>query len=695
MKVQLWLLCLNKILYLEAEKMQKHRFFIASVLCFFLAMLLNPDAIRAGNTEKARISRTAEGNSVQVQSSKSIEPNEYFVDVHLKDAGIQIIIQTIAKLTDKPVIFGGDILKLNISIDTSTKVTKSEAIRLIFNAIRHAGFQADEDIQFIFIRLPPLPEKPIPILPDTAALKKIEDQNQVVRMLFQLYNINSKEIVKLLQSFMNQQSYVTCDESTGTINVVDTVKNMIDIERVISMFDVPGLDYNQIFKLKYIDPNKAAKIINIIIAPGQSIILDFDKRKMLVVKTPAEIMRQIEVWLTKLDVQDADKMDYELVAVKYANVAEIPEIVNTIFSDMGNDKIIQSLYIYPLKASSQLLIFGRQEVRELVKKLIKEIDTPPVYSGNESLEKMKDPNQVLQYPFIIRHINVSDMEKLIVPLLQETDGSCKKNEGAETLFIIDTISNLVKLERVISAFDVEPSSSINQIFEIKAGDPNEIEELIKRLLSSDSQSKIPIRIETMFLTLSEESLEKVFAGLYLSLKSQIQLDEQQVESLLKIVKELKDVKIYEEPNICAIGRNPPESFIGVEIPIITSYREPNNSVQEAQPIYKKKKIGISLKFRRIVIIPNKEVNLRFNVQITQLTGATREMTFNDKYKWKIPVTLDYSKSKDTIVPTGKTSLIDCGTMTLYDKVLTNSPGEEKRVLLLVKATILSDDRTEK
>jgi type II secretory pathway component GspD/PulD (secretin) len=257
-----------------------------------------------------------------------------------------------------------------------------------------------------------------PEISDSNSLLKYENKNQIVQMKFKLKYKSPSQMEQILKPMIGPKGYLIADESSQSLMIINTVTNLIQIERVISTFDVPDKNYfggifeiktvdpneildiirlilgdanqpkaqikieRRIFAFTYIDPNKAAEIINKILESSvdepskDRYVIPMGEQKQLIAKASSETMKKIEQWVQKLDVQGRDKEDYELIDVKYVDVTELANTIKSIFSDMQTD--YSYYFIEPLPASKQLLIFGKPEFREMVKKLVFEIDIPAI-----------------------------------------------------------------------------------------------------------------------------------------------------------------------------------------------------------------------------------------------------------------------------------------------------------------------------
>jgi general secretion pathway protein D len=99
-------------------------------------------------------------------------------------------------------------------------------------------------------------------------------------------------------------------------------------------------------------------------------------RKWIIARSSAEDMKKIADWIEKLDKEEKIEREYETVQLGYADVSEVAERLNEAVQDMPGSELQQSVLIQPLTQARQIMIFGRKDLRDMVKKLIAEIDIP-------------------------------------------------------------------------------------------------------------------------------------------------------------------------------------------------------------------------------------------------------------------------------------------------------------------------------
>jgi hypothetical protein len=495
------------------------------------------------------------------------------------------------------------------------------------------------------------PKAQLTIVTETAELQTIEDQNQIVEMYFKLKYLTPFQMGQIIQPFVNSNCYIAVIDEV-TMEIIDTVGNLIKLERIIKTCDISSKNVQGgTFTIKE-EPNEEMVYLSV-----SNLAL-------------REILGVLAKWTGKKIVATDEAENLRITVLAETQVRKSTAI-NLIFKAINESG-------YTVEVTKDTIYIKLKPPEQ------KQANILPIVTDAAALGKIEDQNQIVGMDFTLKYLRPSDVVQLIQPIMSEKGFMTTDN------LVIDTVRNMIQIERVISMFDVPPGTGgfFNQLFEIR--DPNEIKRIIQLFIGEANQPKVQIQIETTIFTASKELLKEIGKKLNMTLDSNVPLDDRQVESLLKSVQASKDSKIIVEPNILAVDRQSVSLFKGKMLPFITGYTEPNNPSQEAKPIYQQRRVGT---FCEIVPIikENETIQLRVRHIISQITGS-EERTFNGKYKAEIPTKSEVIGVSIQIIPYGKTAFVDCGTIILYDNNLTDSPGK-KKVIILVKPTVLSQEQT--
>jgi general secretion pathway protein D len=232
------------------------------------------------------------------------------------------------------------------------------------------------------------------------------------------------------------------------------------------------------------------------------ILIPVPQQNWIVARAPAEILKQIHDWIIKLDIKDAAELEYETISVSYVDVDEVASRLNEVLSESATSEIVKNVFIQPLVQSRQLLVFGKKEYRDLVKKLISEIDLPSNQLDKETFHlKYADPDEIKEKLDELFSLTsgtttgtTSRTSTIRVSSYGGTTGA--SSLSADTIMITSYSSlrqitvlaskdNLVKVRQQIEEWDIpiDPEKLKPRIIELKNVDPVQMTELLTTLFS--------------------------------------------------------------------------------------------------------------------------------------------------------------------------------------------------------------------
>jgi type II secretory pathway component GspD/PulD (secretin)/beta-lactamase regulating signal transducer with metallopeptidase domain len=258
------------------------------------------------------------------------------------------------------------------------------------------------------------------------------NKNQVVQKFFKLKYYSASDAAQTVRPLLGKTGYVSADEKTNTLLIVDTVENLKRIEEIIAGLDVPqaAQTITQIFEIRYGDPSEmveslkkalsiktdASSVTSATTEPGGQpiVFIPEPRRKWIIAKASVEDMKQVRRWIEQLD---ADK-EYEVVQLRYVDANETAERITKVLSQLPEKELRPSVPILPLEQTGQIVIFGKPDMREIVKKLIAQWDT-----ASSGLETGREDFGVFR-PRIIKLENCdpAEMAKLMTALFAEDKG---------------------------------------------------------------------------------------------------------------------------------------------------------------------------------------------------------------------------------------------------------------------------------
>jgi len=394
-------------------------------------------------------------------------------------------------------------------------------------------------------------------------LAQYENKNQIVQKFFRLENYSPSQMAQIIEPMLGDSGYLSAEESTRTLLVIDTVENLIRYQGIINTFDVPDaeLAVPQIFTVRYGDPSEIVQLIRMLLSEegatssrntsrntnlgrtntrntrntrntgntrntrtsntsfGGSfsattsssvigisnmpvVLIPFPQRKQIIARAPAEAMNQIEEWIIKLDQKESAGQEYDTITLKYADVTEVAQRINDMLTQMPGQEITKSVLVQPLQQARQIMVFGREDLREMVKKLILDVDMPSGQFITKDFQlTYADPDQIKEkldelYGTTSGSGSSSRNYYYIYDSYSSRGGAGGSSDTVKTISfvalrritVIASPENMEKIRKQIVEWDVpiDPEAIKPRIIELKNVDNVQMADLLSRLFSQTS-----------------------------------------------------------------------------------------------------------------------------------------------------------------------------------------------------------------
>jgi len=249
-------------------------------------------------------------------------------------------------------------------------------------------------------------------------------------------------------------------------------------------------------------------------------------RKWIIARASAEDMKKIAEWIEKLDKKEQIQREYETVQLGYADVSEVAQRLNEAIQEMPGSELQQSVLIQPLTQASQIMIFGREDLREMVKKMIAEIDIPSGMFETRVFElKYADADKVKEnleglyeqeagysygYSYSSRGYNRSSRNVETKETVRVIAFSTMHQ-----VTVIASPENMLKIADQIAEWDVplDLEQVKPRILTLQNSDPVQMTDLLKTLFSEQSDSGRNM-FSRFFFGDEMEEREKIVGPLY-------------------------------------------------------------------------------------------------------------------------------------------------------------------------------------
>jgi general secretion pathway protein D len=499
-----------------------------------------PEPNRAGRPPRPDRRR---GESPDPNSQgKPADPNKagsQLEAVNLKDVEMKNVIDKIAAWTGKTVIPTEDAMKQKITIYAPDKMPRNKALAKIYSALRLRGFVAEEIDDTIYLK--PIKEAKMSVIPTVGAdepLAMFENKDQVVRKFFKLAQYSPSQMVDIIKPMVADYGYVGADEATGQLLVIETVGNLISVSKTIAELDVAGSgkSVDEIFELQYGDPAQIIQLIRllmgdtatatrgsatvnrptgpsrpassggpVIASAGQTplVLIPDPRRKSILARGSAPDIETVRSWIKKLDREEPVKSEYETIPIRYADPREVAQQIDQTLSNMpGAENLRPSIMVRPVQQSRQIMIVGRQDLRDMVKVLISQIDMPTgTFETKVFPLKHADPDTIKANIESLYGENAPSGSSSSAYYYYYAYGPGSRSNGADTVKVISfqtmkqvtviaSPENMRKIEKQIEEWDtpLDVSSVRPHIIELRNSDPVAMVKLLTNLFSDTDDS---------------------------------------------------------------------------------------------------------------------------------------------------------------------------------------------------------------
>ncbi|MHC4352271.1 MAG: secretin N-terminal domain-containing protein [Planctomycetota bacterium] len=343
------------------------------------------------------------------------------------------------------------------------------------------------------------------------------NKEALVQRSYRLKNYSPAKMSRIVEPLLSDFGHQSSDEETSTLLIIDTVERLTRIEKIIERLDVPDAErfVTKIFQIYHGDPSDIVRtLVHLLRDPwdrrpsthapglaasvtgpsGQPVVLIPEQtRKWIIVKASAADMKRIAEWIEKLDKTEKVEREYETVVLKYANAGEMADRLNEVIRQMQDTELQQGVLIQPLTQAKHIMIFGRKDQREKVKKLIAAIDGPSGALETRAFElKYADPDRIKKNIEAIYEHRADKVRMIAYPTMHQVT-------------VIASPENMLKIADLIAEWDVplDLEQIKPRIFTLRNSDPSRMAGLLTTLFAGEDGGGVNM-YEVLFSKDTEE-----------------------------------------------------------------------------------------------------------------------------------------------------------------------------------------------
>ena len=438
-----------------------------------------------------------------------VDPNDPdpMISVNLNGLNINAIITMLIQWTGKAVLPSNDALGLTITVFSPERMRQSEALSLLYSAMRQQGFVAETRNNIIYIK-PVSQAQQIyaPLVSEDEELSTFQDKLTVIRKIYRVKNYSASTMGQLILPFLNPTGNITADETTQTLMVTDTVESLMQVEKIMNRFDntLAGTT-TEILKVQHADPAEMADMISSIMAnnlPSTGMLGGFNMGGMMGGMMGGNMRGQQQTrgttssrttTATTRGTTSRNSQGTTQTSGRTSGRTNNPTNMMSMgmfgaasagASSIGSEKAVPTLI--PDAVNKIIIATATPEDMKTVKYWLAQLDTETKVVWNPADLKSLDENQIVQKIYDLKYNTPEQLAQIIQPLLTD-NGYLSAEQNTGTLLIRDTVGTLRQIEDIIKEFDKEEANpEVRQIFEVKRGDPQEIVNIINAIISGQA-----------------------------------------------------------------------------------------------------------------------------------------------------------------------------------------------------------------
>lgn len=430
-----------------------------------------PDSTAPAKAEAtpAPAASPAGGTNQDAGAKSASDKNDDEIQLSLQGANIDMVVQWLAQTTGKTVIKHPRV-QCQLTITSSKKMTKRDAITLVYRALALEGFTATESSDAILITPEGQEPKMTPELID-ANNKKIPEGRQRLVKLFTLQHMPAAEMREKLRGVLSDKGSIETDDRINQLVVTDYNENLKLMSELIAEFDVTDSDAAiQIFPLKYADADEVSNLIGLILnvtAPGGG-------------SSKGPSSSGGNAGGGGPSPMPGGPMMVGGPSQPSGGGGPPPA------SGIGNAVSAPQVRLWPDRTSNRLIVSAPKSKLAEVQRLLDILDTD-------------QPEDVSVRSIPLKNVAAPDLVRELGPIYQKMGGKSRKdaieigaNDRSNSLIVLSSEANFRTIEKLVASLDTEDAQEkVVQTFILKNADAQDAAKQLQDLSRDQENSRYP------------------------------------------------------------------------------------------------------------------------------------------------------------------------------------------------------------
>jgi type II secretion system protein D len=429
-----------------------------------------PDAAAAATPGTPVTDNSTTATNQDGTAKGSPDKNADEIQLSLQGANIDMVVQWLAQTTGKTVIKHPRV-QCQLTITSSKKLTKREAITLVYRALSLEGFTATESSNAILLTPEGSEPKMSPELVDTAR-KDIPEGRQHLLKIFPLQHMPGLEMKEKLRGVLSDKGTIEVDERANELVVTDYNENLKLMAELIREFDVTDSDSAiQIFPLKYADAEEVGNLVGLILnvtAPGGASAKSASTSAGSSSPPPMPMRGPMGM------------------SGDGGGPSPSPGGGSPPSTGIGSAITAPQVRLWPDRTSNRLIVSAPKSKLVEVQRLLDILDTD-------------QPEDVSVRSLPLKNVAATDLVRELQPIYQRMSGKSRKdaievgaNDRSNSLIILSSESNFRAIEKLVASLDTEDAQEkVVQTFMLKNADAQDVAKQLQDLGKDQDSNRYP------------------------------------------------------------------------------------------------------------------------------------------------------------------------------------------------------------
>jgi type II secretion system protein D len=441
-----------------------------------------------------------------------------------KEARIDMISQWLAEATGKSIVKHPQV-NCNLTIISTKKLEKRDAIELVYQALALEGFNAIESANSIFL----LPEGKQPKINPTLLSEEntqAPDSRQPVVKVFQLEHVKSGELKEKIKNVLSKTGILETDDSANKIIATDFAENVRLLSDLIEELDVVSHSdaVIDIFELKFAEASELSELLGGILnasASSNSASRSSSRRSpsrsgqdesatgirlwadtatnRLIVSSPKARSQEIRRLVETLDSEKPTDVSVRVIPLHHVDSEELMREIAPLYRKLSGTSLKETIEVTANSRSNSLIVLSNESNYKAMVELIRHLD-------NENAQE----TTIKTFP--LENADATDVAEQLRTLYQGGTSTSSRytyvynysrsnSSDDKPSFVADVRRNAVvvqappsaipSIEEMIVSLDepITDDSLVPRIYQLKFVSAVDIEEVLNELFISQQQER--------------------------------------------------------------------------------------------------------------------------------------------------------------------------------------------------------------